>query len=560
MSPLQMREAGAAFAILAASSIFAAGQVPTYRTEVEIVRVPVTVLGDRGEALPDLTVEDFEVRQDGDSRPIQVFLRPDDAPLDLVLALDVSRSTTPRMANARAAALAFLDALGSRDCVYVMPFDHRVPGSAWGAPQDEAPHDRIERADGDGGTALWDALIGAVDAQEELQIDHLLALRGGHVAPGCGSDDKTSSGRRGAIVIVTDGTDSHSLSSGPQALDRLLEVEVPLFVLQTAAFGGDEIERMTELSGGRRMKHAGGSLVDGYREVLVLLRSSYLLGYVPGSLETEPATAAELPLWRQIQVKVPGAATVFARPGYYTSAGGRRAARADVAAAARELLFSNPTEGLRLFDSAVASDVESWDANFQRGVALMRGGKLTAARESFLRAAEIRPGTSELHIARVSRDLGDINTAWEYAIRAYQAGLDSGSVIDGLRRDSTPPPDLDLRLLAPTMAVVRAWNDDPEAAAWLRAIERRFSGAVIAAPGLGRAATLDLADWWLSLEVDRFEPEKGDLRIDLHLHETGSDRVRAHESIRLSSNDPGVATAEIERVVTELTDWLERNG
>ena len=75
-----MRLVAASVLLGAASLVFAQGsgqesnaQQPTFRTGVNLVRVDVTVTGKDGAPLTDLAPEDFDVREDGISQPIQTF-------------------------------------------------------------------------------------------------------------------------------------------------------------------------------------------------------------------------------------------------------------------------------------------------------------------------------------------------------------------------------------------------------------------------------------------------------------------------------------------------------
>ncbi len=96
----------AAFTVAATSL---SGQQTVFRAGVELVEVTVSVTDDRGLALKDLTMDDFEVRESGRPQPIALFDRieiplpppvPEDAPRMPAVAADVVSNAFPE--NGRA--------------------------------------------------------------------------------------------------------------------------------------------------------------------------------------------------------------------------------------------------------------------------------------------------------------------------------------------------------------------------------------------------------------------------------------------------------------------------
>src|SRR5262245_30589709 len=85
--------ATAVMTILAGGALVAAGQ--TFRSGVDLVRLPVIVTDRAGVPIEGLKAEDFEVKDGGRSRPVTFFAAGatgPDVPLHLALMFDTSES------------------------------------------------------------------------------------------------------------------------------------------------------------------------------------------------------------------------------------------------------------------------------------------------------------------------------------------------------------------------------------------------------------------------------------------------------------------------------------
>jgi hypothetical protein len=135
------------------------GQRPVFTANVEVVRLPVAVFDSNGAPVPDLGIEDFALFEDGVAQEIRLVLTPNDAPLDVAFVLDFSSSISNFADSPKDDAVAFLDALSSRDCVVVLPFRSEVGRGIWGSADDPRLRDFIEEAEFHGGTALHAAIL-----------------------------------------------------------------------------------------------------------------------------------------------------------------------------------------------------------------------------------------------------------------------------------------------------------------------------------------------------------------------------------------------------------------
>src|SRR5688572_14776683 len=67
-------------------------QMPVFRSSVALVPISAVVRDGRGRAVTTLTSADFEIRDNGETRPIQTFHRDDMTPLTIAVLVDMSGS------------------------------------------------------------------------------------------------------------------------------------------------------------------------------------------------------------------------------------------------------------------------------------------------------------------------------------------------------------------------------------------------------------------------------------------------------------------------------------
>jgi Ca-activated chloride channel homolog len=91
------------------------------RVDVNLVVLDATVKTKSGQIMSDLKKEDFEVREDGVSKKVELFSR-DELPLNVALVLDLSDSIGPFLGPLREAATTALAALKPEDQVALFTF------------------------------------------------------------------------------------------------------------------------------------------------------------------------------------------------------------------------------------------------------------------------------------------------------------------------------------------------------------------------------------------------------------------------------------------------------
>ncbi|MFN8094732.1 MAG: VWA domain-containing protein [Vicinamibacteria bacterium] len=264
---------------------------PVFKAEVDLVRVDVAVTRG-GVPVADLRPRDFEIREDGRLQNVDGLLEERDLPLDVSLVLDASTSVRgERLLALREGALAFVDGLRPADRAAVICFSEQVSLRAAAGEPVERIRRAIETVEGNGSTALRDALWSA------------LALR------------EVPSATRGVVVAFSDGVDNMSWLSEAQLLDTARRTDSVVYGVIAAPARGQAgtnerfLDALASATGGRTWRLTEGRpLRSVFVEVLAHIRSRYVLSYVPG---------VDRPGWHALEVRLRGPrASVLARPGY----------------------------------------------------------------------------------------------------------------------------------------------------------------------------------------------------------------------------------------------------
>jgi len=279
--------------------------VPTFKSEVNLVNVYATVVDRRGAPVAGLGRDDFEVLEDGIPQNLALFAREAELPLSIVLALDTSLSTRKDMKLELDAAARFVKSiLRKQDGLSVYQFSEEV--------QELVPFTSdLQRID----AGLRRAHVGAATAMYDAIYLASLALSKRH-------------GRK-VMVVITDGGDTVSRVDYAEAVraaqiaDVIVYsiIDVPIAASAGRNTAGEHaLIQMAEDTGGKFYYESSPEQLDkAFREVSDELRTQYLLGYYPSRRLSDSD-------YRRIEVRLkPGAAPKFAglqvrhRAGYYTS-------------------------------------------------------------------------------------------------------------------------------------------------------------------------------------------------------------------------------------------------
>ncbi len=276
---------------------------PTFGSDVEVVRLDVTVVDGDGRFVTDLAESDFEVYEDGHRQGLTSFVRQE-LPVTMVLLLDASISVADRMPQAQAASVRFVQSLRPHDEVRVTEFNDRVAVLQDSTSDRDALQAAINRISAAGSTALYNAMY--VTLRALPPASHGTQLR------------------RRVIVLVSDGEDTSSLVWEEQVLELVRRREATIHVIalnreSDASNRSARLLRLLSAESGGEVHHPASirDLDSVYSRIGAELRSQYTIGYV----SSNPVSDAR---WRRIELRVRGRKDlqVRHRTGYYAVPGG----------------------------------------------------------------------------------------------------------------------------------------------------------------------------------------------------------------------------------------------
>ena len=250
-------------------------------------------------------------------------------------------------------------------------------------------------------------------------------------------------------------------------------------------------------------------------------------------------------------------------------------------------------EALKEFAKAIEADGTLWEPYYQRGRALAMLGRMEDAKQSFLEGAEVNPAHAHNHLlaAIAAQNVGDLDTAWDQAIRAHLAGnADAQGTIDSLRRASEPPPDFEERMNAWAVFVAgvdtrtlladadlpqdrAAAVNDPDAAsargelsveqklgqmqADLIALQRHVANAISDSVGFGLVPRLDMAEYVVTIVPEEIDVEpRASMEGYLRLYDV-NDRDALY-SRRVEFRDlasAGAVRSTLQLVMNQMENW-----
>ena len=190
------------------------GQGFSFRSNVSLINVTVTVTDAAGRFVGNLKESDFEILEDGQAQAITHF-SAERVPVSLGLTIDTSGSMTgDKWQAAQGAVRRFVDdLLGNEDEVFLSKFDSRPQMVHPWTRQRRAIADAFARLQPRGGTALYDAVADAVPVVQA----------GSH--------------RKKALVVISDGLDTDSSTAVADLTRTIRESEVLVYAIGIDASG-----------------------------------------------------------------------------------------------------------------------------------------------------------------------------------------------------------------------------------------------------------------------------------------------------------------------------------
>ncbi len=261
----------------------------TETVDVDVVQVTVTVSDGRGRFVRNIPRDAFKVFEDNRAQTISHFAS-EDAPLELIVAIDISGSMTPAMPKLKQAVKEFLGSVPAADQVTLLGFNDNIFPLTRKATDPAERMKAVDRLAPWGSTALYDVILRGVD---------MLGRQTG----------------RKALVVFTDGEDQGSHAAIADVERRLQASDVTLYMIGQGRGVTMEplrkiMARLSSPTGGRALfTDSIDELHDAFADLLDELANQYLLGYAPASSVHDDA-------WHRIRVEVDGHHDVRARQGY----------------------------------------------------------------------------------------------------------------------------------------------------------------------------------------------------------------------------------------------------
>ncbi len=275
-----------------------------FRSAADVVTIQASVRDARGRVMNNLTSADFEVRDNGELRPILSLRSDRQSPLSLAILVDMSGSMRigPKIAMARQAYDSLLASLHpGQDEVALFTFDSSLHERRDFTRDLMALKGALTEFESFGTTSLYDATAATARRLASRSATHK------------------------AIIVLTDGMDTSSTLTAPEVSGLASSIDVPVYVVATvpsldqrvmmeasqrsAPSQAGDLRDLAEWTGG--VFTFASTLVEtvvAASRLIDELRQQYVLAI-------EAASGGE---WRRLDVRVRRpSAMVKARSGYF---------------------------------------------------------------------------------------------------------------------------------------------------------------------------------------------------------------------------------------------------
>jgi len=280
----------------------AADEDDVVRVDTELATVLLTAIDRDRRFVTTLRREDVRVLEDNVPQELTVFERETDLPLTLAILIDTSRSQERTLPDEKAAARAFIDSVlrPDRDRAAVISFTGEAVlqqdmTNDMGKLRGAVEQVRIEFPTGspecEGNvtperelrcyTGVWDAAW--------VTVNDVLS--------------QTPAQSRRAVILLTDGQDSSSMTKRQEAIDLAVKHNV---VIYSIGIGDDDYEgvaddalrKISERTGGRAFFPESKQELDAaFARIQQELRSQYFLAYRPANTKRDGT-------FRQVRVEI----------------------------------------------------------------------------------------------------------------------------------------------------------------------------------------------------------------------------------------------------------------
>jgi len=283
-----------------------ARQNPEYRygVKVELVSLFATVEDRSGKLVTGLGPNDFVIYDDGVPQTISQFSR-EYIPLSVLILLDCSSSMRgKKLENAKHALVQFLRRLRPRDEAMLMTFQTKPRVVERYTSKMDVIRAALRKLDGNGSTALYDAIVAALEEARGAQ------------------------NRRRSLLLISDGINNYGKARLAETVMRLQRSGLELFAIGLEGSFPEDLEdrkvthavldQLTRAAGGEAFivseAHDLGRICGTISD---RMHNQYAFGYYP-----PPSLDGR---WRAVKVetKMRGLRVIASKTGYFPSASTR---------------------------------------------------------------------------------------------------------------------------------------------------------------------------------------------------------------------------------------------
>ena len=286
----------------AALSVLLAAQETTFKVDVRLVRMLVTVKDAGGQLAGYLEKGDFAIFDNEIQQEIAVFEHHTEQPLSVSVMVDTSASTGRELSYEVNSVGRFLRAIfregNTKDAVALYSFTHGVHLRSSFTRNLARLEGELKQLRPEAGTSLYDATWFAAKDLEDREGRHV-------------------------IVLVTDGGDTTSTIKFGEALERAHQADAVIYSVLVVPINSDAgrnvggenaLTTFSRSTGGRVFTPSTGEQLDEtFRQILQDLRTQYLLGFYPRNI---PLTSER---FHRVRLETPARPELraSARSGYY---------------------------------------------------------------------------------------------------------------------------------------------------------------------------------------------------------------------------------------------------
>jgi Ca-activated chloride channel homolog len=271
-----------------------------FKSEVEMVLVPVTVTDPMNRLVTGLDKENFNLFEGKEVEEIKTF-SSEDAPVSLGVIFDMSGSMSSKIERAREAVVEFFKTANPQDEFFMITFADKPEEVSDFTSSIEDIQGKLVYTVPKGRTALLDAIYLGISKMRQAKYT------------------------KKSLLIISDGGDNHSRYTEGEIKSLVKEADVLIYAIgiydhyfptEEERLGPALLSDVTELTGGRAFTIDNpNDLADVATKIGIELRNQYVLGYRPKNIAKDGK-------WRKIKVKlIPPKGLpplrVYAKTGYY---------------------------------------------------------------------------------------------------------------------------------------------------------------------------------------------------------------------------------------------------